>query len=50
MDAAKAKATIVANNEATKVMKNYTYDDFVKIYKDTSRKYNNASIKYYNYK
>ncbi len=33
-DTAKAKATLIANNEATKVMKNYTYDDFVKIYKD----------------
>ena len=35
-DAAKAKATLIANNEATKVMKNYTYDDFVKIYKDNN--------------
>lgn len=35
-DAAKAKATIISNNEATKVMKNYTYDDFVKIYKDAN--------------
>lgn len=35
-DAAKSKATLIANNEATKVMKNYTYDDFVKIYKDSN--------------
>lgn len=33
-DAAKIKATIVSNNMATEVMKNYKYDDFVKIYKD----------------
>jgi len=34
-DAAKAKATIVSNNMTTEVMKNYTYDDIVKIYKDS---------------
>lgn len=33
-DVAKVKATIVSNNVATEVMKQYTYDDFVKIYKD----------------
>ena len=33
-DAAKAKATLISNNKATEVMKNYTYEDFVKIYKD----------------
>ena len=35
-DAAKSKATLVSNNMATEVMKNYTYDDFVKIYKDSN--------------
>lgn len=34
-DAAKAKATIVTNNMTTEVMKNYTYDDIVNIYKDS---------------
>ncbi len=33
-DAARIKATIASNNMATEVMKNYQYDDFVKIYKD----------------
>lgn len=33
-DAAKAKATMVSNDVATDVMKKYTYDDFVSIYKD----------------
>lgn len=33
-DAAKIKATVVSNNMATEVMKDYNYDDFVKIYKD----------------
>lgn len=36
MDTAKAKATIVSNNMATEVMKRYTYDDLVKIYKDSN--------------
>lgn len=35
-DAAKTKATLISNNKATEVMKNYTYDDFVKIYKDSN--------------
>ncbi|MDE5830346.1 MAG: hypothetical protein K2H53_01260 [Clostridia bacterium] len=35
-DTAKAKATIIANDKATEVMNSYTYDDFVKIYKDDS--------------
>lgn len=35
-DAAKTKATIVSNNMATEVMKKYTYDDFIKIYRDTN--------------
>lgn len=34
-DTAKSKATLVSNNKATEVMKNYTYDDFVNIYKDS---------------
>lgn len=33
-DVAKAKATIVSNNMATEVMKKYTYNDMVNIYKD----------------
>ena len=33
-DLAKVKATLVSNEQATEVMKSYTYDDFVKIYKD----------------
>lgn len=36
-DVAKAKATIVSNNMATEVMKNYTYNDLVNIYKDEKR-------------
>ena len=34
-DTAKAKAMLISNNKATEVMKNYTYSDFVKIYKDS---------------
>lgn len=34
-DVAKSKATIVSNDVATKVMKNYTYDDLINIYKDS---------------
>ena len=33
---AKAKATEVSNNKTTEVMKDYTYDDLIKIYKDSS--------------
>ena len=33
-DAAKSKATIVSNNMATEVMKRYTYNDLINIYKD----------------
>ena len=33
-DAAKSKATIITNDKSTEVMKNYSYDDFVKIYRD----------------
>jgi len=33
-DAAKTKATIISNNMATEVMKRYTYEDLVNIYKD----------------
>lgn len=33
-DTAKIKATMVSNNMATEVMKNYTYKDLVNIYKD----------------
>lgn len=33
-DAAKAKATIITNDKSTEVMKNYSYEDFVKIYRD----------------
>lgn len=35
-DAAKTKATIISNNMATEVMKKYTYDDFIKIYRDVN--------------
>ena len=35
-DAAKAKATIISNNKATEVMRNYTYDDLIKMYKDSN--------------
>lgn len=35
-NAAKAKATIISNNMATEVMKNYKYEDFIKIYKDAN--------------
>lgn len=43
-DAAKTKATIISNNMATEVMKRYTYDDFIKIYRDTNRKCYNDTI------
>lgn len=33
-DAAKSKATIITNDKSTEVMKRYSYDDFVKIYRD----------------
>ncbi len=46
-DAAMSKATIISNNMATEVMRRYTYEDLVNIYKDKNRKCNNASIKYY---
>ncbi len=49
-DAARAKATIVSNNMATEVMRDYTYNDLVNIYKDEKRQYNNATIKYNNNK
>ena len=49
-DAARAKATIVSNNMATEVMRDYTYNDLVNIYKDEKRRYNNATIKYNNNK
>ena len=35
-DAARAKATKVSNDMATEVMKRYTYDDLVNIYKDSN--------------
>lgn len=35
-DHAKAKATAISNNKATEVMRNYTYDDLVNIYKDSN--------------
>ncbi len=35
-DVARAKATLVSNNMATEVMKKYTYEDFVSIYKDSN--------------
>lgn len=35
-DAAKTKATLISNNKATEVMANYTYEDFVKINKDSN--------------
>ena len=35
-DVAIGKATIISNNVATEVMKKYSYDDFVKISKDTN--------------
>lgn len=43
-DAAKTKATIISNNMATEVMKKYTYDDFIKIYRDANRKCYNDTI------
>ena len=33
-DAAKSKATIITNDKSTEVMKGYSYNDFVKIYRD----------------
>ena len=33
-DTAKAKATIITNEKSTEVMKRYSYEDFVKIYRD----------------
>lgn len=34
-DAAKSKATQITNEKSTEVMKNYSYDDFVKVYRDS---------------
>ncbi len=34
--AAKARATEVSNSKTTEVMRNYTYDDLIKIYKDSN--------------
>lgn len=36
IDASKKEATIVSNKKATEVMKNYTYDDMVTIYRDSN--------------
>ena len=39
-------ATIVTNEEATKVMANYKYGDMFTVEKDTNRKYKNGIGKY----
>lgn len=45
-DEARSIATKVTNDESTKVMANYNYNDMFKIEKDESRRYTNDKCKY----
>ena len=45
-DEAKAIATRITNDESTKALENYKYDDLFTVEKDESRKYTNDKCKY----
>lgn len=47
-DEAKAIATKITNDESTKALENYSYNDLFTVEKDDARKYTNDKCKYIN--